>query len=234
MIHLHKQCLNIVPSKSWDYNAFVSMSRVSRLFAQWSCWAAANPNLSCRKYASGPSLTASAGRIFQDISTSTLGTFKKTSAKTERICLWCSLSLSLSSHELDFKFNLQKSIKFKLKSEIATLPESEFMSYGLSLLSLISFPSQHAPPNTKGPPQGKTHPEAERNELGGAKGYQQDLSRMDIRKKQKKHEVYVSWLAIEWFNVLHIRILFVHTCTVLYVFFLYNCNMYMFTFWYNV
>ena len=83
MIHLHKQCLNIVPSKSWDYNAFVSMSPVSRHFAQWSCWAAANPNLSCRKYASGPSLTASAGRIFQDISTSTLGTFKKTSAKTE-------------------------------------------------------------------------------------------------------------------------------------------------------
>lgn len=100
------------------------------------------------------------------------------------------------------------------------------------------FPITTCPPNTKGPPQGKTHPEAERNELGGAKGYQQDLSRMDVRKKQKKHEVYVSWLAIEWFNVLHIRILFVHTCTVLYVFFFFMffvyCNMYMFTFWYNV
>ena len=79
------------------------------------------------------------------------------------------LSLSLSSHELDFKFNLQKSIKFKLKSEIATLPESEFMSYGLSLLSLISFPSQHAHPTPRAPHKGKRILKLKGTNLGGPK-----------------------------------------------------------------
>lgn len=199
------------------------MSRVSRLFAQWSCWAAANPNLSCRKYASGPSLTASAGRIFQDISTSTLGTFKKTSAKTEWICLWCSLSLSLLSWA---GFQVQSAKIDQIQTEIwdCNFTWKWIHELWIELAFPNFFPITTCPPNTKGPPQGKTHPEAERNELGGAKGYQQDLSRMDVRKKQKKHEVYVSWLAIEWFNVLHIRILFVHTCTVLYcMFFLFFC-----------
>lgn len=101
-----------------------------------------------------------------------LGHFKKNKHQqkpNEYVYDVLSLSLSLSSHELDFKSNLQKSIKFKLKSEIATLPESEFMSYGLSLLSLISFPSQHAHPTPRAPHKGKRILKLKGTNLGGPK-----------------------------------------------------------------
>ena len=57
----------------------------------------------------------------------------------------------------------------KVQTQIATLPESEFMSYGLSLLSLISFPSQHAHPTPRAPHKGKRILKLKGTNLGGPK-----------------------------------------------------------------